>query len=152
MVFASTPQVKHALFFFASILYATNPSMQHMEEEFDLKRLGGRVAYALAKAGISVAHAARELEITRPAIDQWIDGRTLNIKNELLFKLADITGHSARWIATGTGPRIDRYSNSKTQALLNAFEPLPDFAKDKAVSEVQTLAYILKRAEKADPN
>ena len=76
-------------------------------ESFDLSTLAGRALYAIVKSDNSPASIARSLGCKRQAVDQWIDGGTKNIKNALLFKFADLTRASARWLATGELPIHD---------------------------------------------
>lgn len=96
-------ELKHTFAQVASILYPSADSILYMDEP-DLDTMGGRVKYALRESGHTPSSAAFVLECSRPAIDQWILGSTKNIKNDLLFKFADLTGFEARWIATGEGP------------------------------------------------
>lgn len=70
----------------------------------ELKTKGERVAHALDAAGLTPAAAAKQIGCSREAIQQWISGRTKNIKNELLFSFSDLTRFEARWLATGKGP------------------------------------------------
>lgn len=70
----------------------------------DLKTKGERVAYALEVAGLTPSAAAKQLKCSREAIQQWISGKTKDIKNDLLFSFSDLTRFEARWIATGKGP------------------------------------------------
>lgn len=90
------------------------------EKDHDLSIQGGRIAYAIEKAGLDVVVVARELNCTRPAVDQWIAGTTKNLKSEFLFGLEDLTGFSARWIATGVGPMVARPSSSLETILESA--------------------------------
>ncbi len=55
----------------------------------------------------------------------WMDGTTKTIKAENIFKLADLTGFSARWLATGDGPQIDSYRNTTIQHVVHVMEKLP---------------------------
>lgn len=77
--------------------------MLGMQTEYDLDTLGGRVGYALEKSGHTPSSAAAKINCKPQAIYQWIHGPTKNIKNDLIFKLADITGFEARWITIGKG-------------------------------------------------
>lgn len=38
------------------------------------------------------------------SVTQWKNGLTKNLKFDNLYRLADLTGYSARWIAIGEGP------------------------------------------------
>lgn len=94
---------KHTSLQGASILTARIVSMLNMQTEYDLDSLGGRVGYALEKSGHTPSSAAVKINCKPQAIYQWIHGPTKNIKNDLIFKLSDITGFEARWITTGKG-------------------------------------------------
>ena len=65
---------------------------------------GQRIAWAIKESGHTPASMARVIGCSAAAIYQWIKGDTKNVKNELLFALADATRFEARWIATGEGP------------------------------------------------
>ena len=99
------PKVKHTLLKKESILAPAVSSMLSMNKtKYDLNDVGGRIGYAIKASGKSVVAVAKELGITRPAVDQWIKGPTQNLKMENLFGLEDATGFAARWIALGDGP------------------------------------------------
>lgn len=147
------PAVKHTLRLRSSMLPAIGNSMLYMSSNdfdsryFDLSTLGGRVGHALRESGLQVEAAASRLGINRQAIYQWIDGRTKNIKNEYLFGFADITGFSARWIATGEGSqRPPRYEDRRVQHALRVMESLPDYAIDGAVKELDSIAELIEKA------
>lgn len=89
----------------ASILTLDIVSMLEMDTEYDLNTMGGRVGYAIKKSGHTPSSVALEIDCEPQAISQWIHGPTKNIKNSLLFKLADLTGFEARWITLGHGPQ-----------------------------------------------
>ena len=63
-----------------------------------------RIAHAIEQSGHTPASMARAIGCSAAAIYQWIKGDTKDIKNELLFALADASRFEARWIATGEGP------------------------------------------------
>lgn len=95
---------KHTSHRCASILTIPIASMLSMDTPYDLTTLGGRVEFALARSRHTPSSAAHAIGCKPQAISQWISGSTKNIKNELIFKFADVTGFEARWIATGEGP------------------------------------------------
>lgn len=151
MMFAgSMREVKHTLRQESSILSFAIASMLYMpEEKFDLLTLSGRVGYAMHKSGQNAPKVAKALGISRPAVDQWNDGQTKNIKNELLFKLADLTGFSARWIATGDLPMIDIYSDPRILHVAKAMSNLPEYARDELVKNADSVAQLVERASPA---
>lgn len=59
-----------------------------------------RIREAINGSGNTPSSIADKLGCTPQAVSQWMSGETKNIKNDLLFGLEDITGYSARWIAT----------------------------------------------------
>ena len=48
---------------------------------------------------------ARRVGVSRQAVNDWIKGRSVNIRPETLVRLADALGVEIRWLATGHGPR-----------------------------------------------
>ena len=90
-----------------------------------MKALHERVSHAITKSGHYASSVARELRITPEAVLMWMDGTTKTIKAENIFKLADLTGFSARWLATGDGPQIDSYRNTTIQHVVHVMEKLP---------------------------
>jgi len=108
----------------------------------DFETKGGRIEYAITQAGYNPNSIAAELHISASAIYQWLDGTTKNIKEDLLWKLADLTGFEARWLSQGTGPmRIER-SVKHAQSVLLGMEPE---ARYTAVRLLDTLAEPGKR-------
>jgi transcriptional regulator with XRE-family HTH domain len=55
---------------------------------------------------ISPAQIARQIGVDKGAVSKWVSGATKNMKNHHLFLFEDLYGYSARWIATGEGPRM----------------------------------------------
>jgi transcriptional regulator with XRE-family HTH domain len=94
----------------------------------DAKTKGERVTAALESTGLSPAAAAKRLGCSREAIQQWISGKTKNIKNELLFSFSDLTRFEARWIATGKGPirTAPRPVDEQEQTLALTFRSLDE--------------------------
>lgn len=90
-----------------------------------MKALHERVSHAITTSGHYASSVARELKISPEAVLMWMDGTTKTIKAENIFKLADLTGFSARWLATGDGPRIDSYLNTTIQRVVHVMEKLP---------------------------
>lgn len=87
--------------------------------------LAERIAWALAEAQIKPAAAARRMHCTPATIYQWLSGETRHIKAEHAFALQDVTGVAARWLATGDGPRRERYAmHSPIGRALRAMEAL----------------------------
>lgn len=119
------------------------------EIKHDLSTRGGRVAYCLEAAGLDTPFAAAKLGITRQAIYGWINVPNTNIKNDHLFAFADLVGFSARWIATGQGPRKPpSYENPRLVRAMELMESLPEYAVDQAV---KTLIRSLNSSPKPPP-
>ena len=57
------------------------------------------------EAGFTQAALARAAGITTGAVAHWATGRTKTLKSSVAQKLADATRWSAKWWATGEGPR-----------------------------------------------
>ncbi len=132
---------KHTSSMGSSILTCDPLTLRSMNTP-DIETKGGRIEYAITQAGYNPNSIAAELHISASAIYQWIDGTTKNIKEDLLWKLADLTGFEARWLSQGTGPmRIDR-SVKHAQSVLLGMEPE---ARYTAVRLLDTLAEPRKR-------
>ena len=76
-----------------------------------------RIKEARETAQLTKSQLARALGLSRASVSAWETGAVKNLKNEHLFKLSKITGFSARWLATGQGPK-ERESASSTVAYL----------------------------------
>jgi len=105
----------------------------------DLKTTGDRISYALETAGLTPAAAAKKLKCSREAIQQWISGKTKNIKNDLLFSFSDLTRFEARWIATGKGPvrMVPRPIDEEEQALAQTFRSLDERGRAAVIGVAQ---------------
>lgn len=125
---SSCPNSKHASVRSSSkfskhafILYAmSNPSTVHE-----------RVTLAIEDSGHNASSAARALRCSPEAVLQWMNGTTKNLRPVNLFALADLTGYSARWLATGEGPHIDSYRNTTIQHVVHVMENLPSEEQSK---------------------
>lgn len=84
--------------------------------QVDLTERCSRIAYAISAAGLDQAAVARLIGVKKSAVNQWVSGKTKDLKNDYLFALEDVTGFSARWIATGEGPQ--RTARSQVARLL----------------------------------
>lgn len=50
----------------------------------------------------------KKLGVSRSAFYQWLAGDAKNLKNANLYALAQNTGYSAKWLATGEGTKLER--------------------------------------------
>lgn len=55
--------------------------------------------------GINQSQVAQALGLKKSAVNKWASGATSSPTAENLFMLEDLFGYSARWLATGEGPR-----------------------------------------------
>ncbi|WP_045860340.1 helix-turn-helix domain-containing protein [Teredinibacter purpureus] len=62
-----------------------------------------RLVKARQAVGLTQRQLGERLGCSGSAVAQWETGETANIRLEYLFLLADISGYSARWLATGRG-------------------------------------------------
>lgn len=97
-------RVKHACSWASSMPSASARRIFRMQHT-DLSQRSERVAYAIKASGLNAATAAKRIGVSRSTVSQWCSGSTKDIKNDYLFALEDVTGFSARWIATGQGPQ-----------------------------------------------
>lgn len=103
--------------------------------------LGQRVKHAVDESGLTGEQIGVRIGCSREAISQWINGPTKNIKNELLFAFADVTGFRARWIATGEGPQrgCDEPAIEAIRRVVRVMEKLPSPYQALAVKLVEQL-------------
>jgi DNA-binding XRE family transcriptional regulator len=67
----------------------------------DVSGITLRINRAINTAGIGQAELAREIGVSRQAVNDWIKGRSVNIRPDHLFALSDALHVDARWLATG---------------------------------------------------
>lgn len=108
---------------------------------YDFSKKGDRVRYALEQSGLNPTSAAKAIGCTSQAIQGWLSEATENIKNELLYKFADLTKFEARWIAIGEGPQ--RSSNTaqtkaieRTVTLMLAMTPEQQYLVARLANQV----------------
>jgi hypothetical protein len=111
--------------------------MLYMDDEYDLDTKAGRIGFVIAQSGHKPSSIAPLLGCKAAAVYQWLDGSTQNLKEHLLWKLADITGYEARWISQGEGPAKDDASIKHGTDVLRAMQPE---ARYTAVRLLDTLA------------
>lgn len=128
---------KHTYPAIASILILEPPNIGSMIPDYDLTTKSGRIAYVIEASGHVPGSIAKPLGCAPAAVYQWIAGSTKNLKEHLLWKLADITGFEARWISTGEGAQRIEKSIKHATEVLTAMEPE---ARYTAVRLIDTLA------------
>lgn len=112
--------VKHACPVTSSMHHSIRRTIERMKQTQFSDR-GARIDYAIRSSGHTAASVAKLIAVSRSAVSQWIAGTTKDIKNDHLFALEDITGFSARWIATGQGPQ--RTARNQAAQLLDEAPP-----------------------------
>jgi hypothetical protein len=107
------------------------------DEKYDLATKPGRIGFAIHDSGHNPRSISLQLGCKPAAVYQWLDGSTKNIKEHLLWKLADITGYNARWISQGEGLSKTDKSIQHASEVLMAMQPE---ARYTAVRLLDTLA------------
>ena len=85
-----------------------------------------RLSLAFDRSPLSQADLARVVGLTRGAVNGWLRGRSVNIRPEHLFAVADALGVEARWLATGLGPMERQVVNHDTKRLILSYASLHD--------------------------
>ena len=128
---------KHTYSNHASILITQPHTIEGMDDDLDLTTKAGRIGFVIKQCGHSPASIASLLGCKPAAVYQWLDGSTKNLKEHLLWKLADITGYEARWISQGEGAsKLDK-SLKHAHDVLMAMQPEDRYT---AVRLIDTLA------------
>jgi transcriptional regulator with XRE-family HTH domain len=83
-----------------------------------------RLNAAFDRSGLSQAELARMVGLTRGSINSWLRGRSINIRPEHLFAVADALRVEARWLATGAGPMERQLINGDIRTLLDSYATL----------------------------
>ncbi|OLF82684.1 hypothetical protein AWH63_06680 [Marinobacter sp. C18] len=71
---------------------------------FAAMELNERIHRAITASRLPQKEIASYCGVSPGAVSQWKKGDVKNLKFENLYRLADITGFSARWLAIGEGP------------------------------------------------
>lgn len=100
--------------------------------------LSDRIAHILVKTGLTASGLARAIGCSPAAVSQYLSGETKNVKNELLFAMADVTGFEARWIGTGKGPEKTPEKDEKTKRLVEIYAELDARGKDSVFRVAET--------------
>jgi SOS-response transcriptional repressor LexA len=68
--------------------------------------LSDRIAEALESSGLTKAELARATGTTGASVTHWLSGKTQHLKAETAMLMEQATGHSAKWLISGTGPKL----------------------------------------------
>lgn len=111
--------------------------------------LSDRIRRVLEVSGENPSTLAKKIGCSAPAIQQWLSGETTNIKNHLLFALADATGFEARWIGTGQGHERVKPGDMREQTLIETYRALDPRGQDVVhrVAQAQS-AYVVSDQDK----
>ena len=55
---------------------------------------------------VSMAALARQIGVSKSTVSQWVHGQIKNLQADHLYKLAQVTGYSARWLLEGIEPKM----------------------------------------------
>ena len=95
------------------------------------KTLGNRIEKAIKSSAADVRDVAAACDVSVQAVYGWMRDEVKDLRNANLFALADLTGFSARWIGTGEGAEIERYSSAAIKHVVQVMESLPADDQDK---------------------
>ena len=70
-----------------------------------MRNLAERMHHIRINQELTMQELADKLGVTKNAISKLESGKSLNLKLDNLYKLQDITGYSAEWIAIGRGDK-----------------------------------------------
>lgn len=83
--------------------YILNPFLDSLDD-MELSERIQRAIKVVIDSGNKQKDIADYCGVSPGSITQWKNGQTKNLKFDNLFKLADLTGFSPRWLAIGEGP------------------------------------------------
>lgn len=111
----------------------------------DLSTASGRIAYAIAKSGKTLERIAEEMGCTHVTLSQWQRGHTdaAAIKSGLMLAFSDATGFDIRWLLTGAGPQVSRYTlTSEMARVATALKAM----ERQAPQQVETVVRMIEAA------
>lgn len=124
---------KHAFNKQASILMLAGTSMGGMSAAYDFTDKTQRIRFAITESGHTPSSVSRLIGCEPAAIYQWLSGSTKNLKEPLLWALADVTGFEARWISMGIGPMKLPPSTRRAIDTLKAMEPEAQYTVSQVI-------------------
>ena len=116
--------------------------------------LSERIEKVLSVTGMGKLELANALGVSSGNITHWINGTAKSVKPEHLFRMEDLSGLSARWIALGEGPMWVKDSlglnhiNPKAFALIESLSLLDDSLLGHMLETVE----LISRAERKESN
>ena len=113
--------------------------------------LHDRITEAREAAGLSKSELARRMGLSRASVSAWETGAVKNLKNEHLFTLSEITGYSAKWIATGEGEKKRSVASAKVAYLRPDRHITNDAAHKNNDDELEFMGMEAWDSQGADP-
>lgn len=74
----------------------------------DMKTLAERILHIRTSMELTQEAFGERVGTTKQTVSQWEDGKILTLKAATVLNIAEVSGFSARWIESGTGPKIPR--------------------------------------------
>lgn len=68
-----------------------------------MRTLSERLAYALENADMKQIELARAIHVNRTSVNDWLSGKTKNIRGDTLLKIANVLNVDPLWLSTGRG-------------------------------------------------
>lgn len=89
-----------------------------------MRTLSERLAYALENAGMKQIELARAIHVNRTSVNDWLSGKTKNIRGDTLLKIATVLDVDPLWLSTGKGKLVSKWPFPNLKP--SDFECLPD--------------------------
>lgn len=87
--------------------------------------------------------------ISRQAVSQWVNGKSTDPRPIHVFAIADLTGYSARWLATGKGPRKGKDEDVEALSLWRSYCSRPEAIRE-AIKHLLTMPVGNKNIRSSD--
>lgn len=71
-----------------------------------MKTLKERLTYAMEISGVKQIDLAKSAGVSRASVNDWVSGKSQNIRGDNLMKIARLLNVNPNWLATGYG-KID---------------------------------------------
>ncbi|WP_052019427.1 helix-turn-helix domain-containing protein [Pelistega indica] len=89
-----------------------------------MKTLRERLVYAIELAGIRQVDIAHAVGVSPASVNDWLSGKSQNIRGENLVRVAKLLRVDANWLATGFGSINTRWPFKKLDP--EDFDHLPE--------------------------